>query len=206
MELLVDGPNNAALTIVLAHGAGVGMDATFMAQVAAGLVAGGHRVVRFEFPYMARRRETGKRGPPDRAPKLIESFSQAIAAAEPQGPLVLAGKSMGGRLATMIATDQKAAGVVVFGYPFHPPAKPENLRTDHLGDLKVPTLFCQGERDPFGTKAEVPSFKLSNHIEFCWLPDGDHDFKPRKASGHSHDGNIAAALETSLSFLKRIGV
>lgn len=202
MDLLRNGPVDAPLTIVLAHGAGLGMDAPFMEQVAMGLAKGGHQVVRFEFPYMAGRRVTGKRSPPDRPPKLIQSFHDAITAAQPAGALVLAGKSMGGRVATMAAEDAVAAGVLVYGYPFHPPAKPETLRTAHLETLTVPTLICQGARDPFGTREEVPGFALSAQIEFCWLPDGDHDFKPRKASGHNHEENMAAALKSSLNFLK----
>ncbi len=204
MELLCDGPDDAPVTIVLAHGAGLGMDAPFMTRVAKGLAAGGHRVVRFEFPYMAQRRATGKRGPPNRAPILLDSFRDAISASHAMGPLVLAGKSMGGRMATMMAQDADAAAVLVYGYPFHPPTKPDKLRTEHLRDLTVPTLICQGERDPFGTAEEVPGFGLSKAIELCWLPDGDHDFKPRKASGHTHDGNIAMALDASLGFLKRL--
>ncbi len=205
MELLIDGPSRAPQTIVLAHGAGLPMDAPFMADFAAALVGAGSRVARFEFPYMASRRQTGSRKPPDRAPFLLEAFRHAIDLVDaPAGALILAGKSMGGRIATMIADDVAAAGVLVFGYPFHPRGKPENLRVDHLTNLKTPTLICQGTRDGLGNQEEVVEYDLSSAISLCWLPDGDHDFKPRKASGHTIEANWQRAQSASNEFLKAL--
>lgn len=101
------------------------------------------------------------------------------------GPLIIGGKSMGGRVASMVADELFAAGKIVgllcLGYPFHPPAKPAQLRTAHLAELKTPTLICQGTRDEFGTRAEVSGYLLSDRIEILWLEDGDHDLKPRKS-------------------------
>ncbi len=205
MDVLTNGPETAPYTVVFAHGAGIGMDAPFMMSFAEGLAANGFRVVRFEFPYMSQRRESGTRRPPDRPPALLEAFREAIAlAAAPPGRLVLAGKSMGGRMATMIADQVGAAAVLVFGYPFHPPKKPENLRTEHLKGLATPTLICQGERDPFGTQEEVAAFGLSGAIKYCWLEDGDHDFKPRKTSGATHQTNWIEAIEASSAFLDNL--
>jgi len=205
MDLIVNGPSTAPLTVLFAHGAGLGMDANFMTTIAEGLAAAGYRVVRFEFPYMAERRASGKRRPPDRPPVLAKSFAEAAraAGAEP-GKLVLAGKSMGGRYATMLAGEMDAAAAIAFGYPFHPPGKPENLRTEHLGDIEVPILICQGTRDPFGTMDEVPGFGLSPSIELCWLEDGEHSFRPRKASGRTEAMNLAEAVRASVSFLRKL--
>jgi hypothetical protein len=117
------------------------------------------------------------------------------------------GKSMGGRMASLLAAEQETAdaslnGVVALGYPFHPPGKPEKLRTDHLQALATPMLVCQGERDPFGTAQEVPDYPLSAAVRLTWLPDGDHDLKPRKASGHSQDANWTAAADAVAAFLR----
>ncbi len=92
---------------------------------------------------------------------------------------------MGGRVASMLAdelhAEARVSGLVCLGYPFHPPGKPEQLRTAHLEGLKTPALICQGTRDPFGGKDEVPSYPLAPSIEIVWLEDGDHDLKPRKS-------------------------
>jgi len=102
-----------------------------------------------------------------------------------EGTIVIAGKSMGGRVASMIADDirdaRKISGLLCLGYPFHPIGKPESLRTAHLEEMKTPSLICQGTRDLFGSREEVSSYKLSDKIEILWLEDGDHDFRPRKA-------------------------
>jgi hypothetical protein len=110
-------------------------------------------------------------------------------------PLFIGGKSMGGRVASLIADDVNAQGrvrgLVCLGYPFHPPGKPDVLRTAHLQCLACPALIVQGERDPFGTRDEVATYTLSNAITLEWLPDANHDFKPRAKSGVTHDENFA---------------
>lgn len=196
--LLVDGPKDAATTIVFAHGAGAGMEHEGMTSLAHAFVERGVRVVRFEFAYMHARRE-GRRPGPDRMPKLQACFREVIASQD--RPVVLAGRSMGGRVATMIADDVSARGVIAFGYPFHPPKKPENLRTEHLKDLRTRTLIVQGERDPFGTPPEVAEYGLSDQIEVLWLPDGDHSLKPRKKSGFTYEQHVVTAVDRAMTFL-----
>ena len=145
---------------------------------------------------MAARRSEGSRRPPPKAETLIPEFEAAVAALGAKGPLVIGGKSMGGRVASMAADrlhgKGRAAGLLCLGYPFHPPEKPAQLRTAHLMTLETPTLICQGTRDPFGTVAEVPGYGLPERIEILWLEDGDHDLKPRKSiSGFSAADHLA---------------
>ncbi|MEO6593904.1 MAG: alpha/beta fold hydrolase [Planctomycetota bacterium] len=200
--ILRDGPTEAPATIVLAHGAGAGMDHTFLATVAKGLAAAGFAVVRFEFPYQHDTRN-GMRRAPDRLPVLQESMRDVVRE-HAVAPIVLAGKSMGGRIATTIADELGVAGVVVFGYPFHPPRKPEQLRTAHLAKLATPTLILQGERDPFGTPPEVAGYTLSPAIEVVWLPDGDHSLAPRKRSGFTAEAHLATAIERTVAFVAAV--
>lgn len=201
-EFLYDGPADAPVTIALAHGAGAGMETPFMAAFAAGLGERGLRAARFEFPYMTRRRVDGTKRPPDRAPVLTAFWREVIDTLGPER-LVIGGKSMGGRMASMVADEAGVKGLVCLGYPFHPPGKPERLRTEHLESLKTPALFLQGERDPFGKRDEVGDYPLSGAIRTVWLPDGDHGFKPRKASGRTEAENwkdaIAAMADFALS-------
>ena len=200
--LLLDGPDDAPLTIALAHGAGAAMDSPFMAAFAEGLAAGGFRVARFEFPYMTARRETGTKRPPDRAPVLLDSWRQVIETLGRE-KLVIGGKSMGGRIASMVADDMGVRGLVALGYPFHGPGKPMNPdRLAHLENLKTPALFCQGARDTLGNAEDVAGYALSPAISVHWLEDGDHGFKPRKASGLTEDGNRRSALQAIVSFLE----
>lgn len=199
-EFLFTGPEDARMTIVLAHGAGAHMDSDFMAFFADRLAVAGLRVARFEFPYMVKRRADGKRRPPDRAPVLLESFSRVAAELGPN-KLVIGGKSMGGRIASMVADDAQVAGLLCLGYPFHPPGKPEKLRTEHLHDLKTPALVLQGERDPFGRPEEIAGYSLSDSICIEFLPDGDHDFKPRKASGRTQKENWLDAVSRMVNFV-----
>ena len=199
--LLVDGPRDAAVTLLLAHGAGAGMEHAWMASMAELLAARGLRVVRFEFPYMAARRE-GRRPGPDRMPKLLTCYREVLD--QQPAPVVLAGKSMGGRAATMLADDVDCAGVVAFGYPFHPPGKPDNLRTAHLETLKTRALILQGERDPFGTPEEVASYPLSDAVTVRWVDDGDHSLQPRKRSGATLEGNLTTAADAAVAFCHEV--
>lgn len=186
MDFLFDGPAKARHSILLAHGAGAPMDSPAMNAIAKSLAEAGCRVARFEFGYMASRRTSSGRKPPPRAETLCPEYVGAIAALKARGSLIVGGKSMGGRVASMIADEQHAAGLLCLGYPFHPVGKPSQLRTAHLARLKTPTLIVQGTRDPFGTRDEVAGYELSKAIEMLWLEDGDHDLRPRKAiSGFS---------------------
>jgi len=211
MQLLIDGDDDAASTFLMAHGAGAAMDSAGMNALVGPLVSRGIRVVRFEFGYMAARRD-GVRKPPPRADTLAPEYRDAVAAVRDAGPigsLLIGGKSMGGRVASMVADELADLGyidgLVCLGYPFHPPEKPEQLRTAHLHELRTPTLICQGTRDPFGTRDEVPGYGLSPAIEVHWLEDGDHDLRPRKAiSGRSYAENLAEAADAVAAFAARV--
>jgi predicted alpha/beta-hydrolase family hydrolase len=187
------------------------MNSPFMANFADGLANRGHtlgglQVVRFEFPYMMTAHQQGKSRPPDREPVLLERWRNIIDTVQaggcPRERLVIGGKSLGGRMASLIADEQRVAALVCLGYPFHPPGKPTNLRIAHLQTLKTPTLICQGTRDPFGNKAEVPNYELSSSIRLHWLEDGEHSFKPRKASGFTEMDHWQAAMEAIMRFIQ----
>lgn len=196
-----DGPETGAPTVILAHGAGAPADSPFMACMATGLAAEGVRVMRFSFPYMAERMRTGRRRPPDPMPVLQASWQAAIDRCGDPGKLVIGGKSMGGRVASMIADQAGVAGLVCLGYPFHPAGKPDRLRVAHLANLQTPTLVVQGERDRLGDRDTVAGVTLSPAIRIRWLPDGDHGFKPRKASGLTEAENLDAAIDAVARFV-----
>jgi uncharacterized protein len=200
-SVLIDGPKTAPKSFLFAHGAGAPMDTPFMKRVAEGVSASGFRVIRFEFPYMQRRRESGKRGAPDPQPVLMKSFHEMIDEVGGHDSLVIGGKSMGGRIATMVADDAAVLGVVCLGYPFHPPGQPAKTRTRHLEVLRTPTLIVQGTRDSFGLPEDVETYKLSRAIRIEWLDDGDHSFKPRVRSGRTEADNLRAAIALVVDFI-----
>ena len=205
MDFLYSGPNDATTTFLLAHGAGAPMDSAWMNDLSALLSDHGIAVARFEFDYMAGRRD-GHRKPPPRGDTLTGEFLDAVASVNRTGRLFIGGKSMGGRVASMVADELHArgdiAGLVCLGYPFHPPGKPEQLRTAHLETLTTPALICQGARDVFGTAEEVAGYALSPAIRLHWLEDGDHGFKPRKASGRTEAQNLAEAADAIAAFVQ----
>lgn len=201
-QWIVEGPESGPL-FIFAHGAGAGMEHDFMAAVAKGLVEQGIRVLRFNFPYMIKRAEDGKKRPPDRAPKLLEAYEEVIAHFTSQ-PIVIGGKSMGGRMSSLLAENELVAGIACLGFPFHPPGKPEKFKGDHLANIEKPTLILQGERDTFGKREEFDDFVLSSQVKVSFLPDGDHSFKPRKSSGHTEAGNIDLAVEQLAAFIKEV--
>jgi uncharacterized protein len=204
-EFIFNGPKKTAgLTLVLAHGAGGPMDSPFMATIAEGVAKAGIRAARFEFPYMRRRRETGKGGAPDAGPVLMQSWREAIEELGRGERLVIGGKSMGGRIASMVADEAGVRGLVCLGYPFHPPGKPEQTRTRHLEVLRTPALILQGSRDPFGKPDEVAQYKLSRSIRLKWLEDGDHSFKPRVHSGRTEADNLGAAIADLVEFIEAL--
>jgi predicted alpha/beta-hydrolase family hydrolase len=212
-HFLTDGSPEAATRVVLAHGAGAAMTSPFLETMAKLLVERGMQVSRFEFDYMAARRDGGKRRPPPRAELLMPEYKRAVAELRAQGEarqkLFIGGKSMGGRVASLVADalyeEGAIAGLICLGYPFHPPGKPENLRTAHLENLRCPTLIVQGERDPFGSRAEVEGFQLSQAIRFVWVGDGDHDLGPRGGSGFTRKGNLALAADAIAAFTAGAG-
>jgi predicted alpha/beta-hydrolase family hydrolase len=160
-----------------------------MKTIARGIAAAGIRVVRFEFPYMANRKKR-----PDPQEKLLDTFREVVSELGDPSTLVLGGKSMGGRMATMVADELGAAGLLVYGYPFHPPGKPDRLRTEHLERLRTKTLIVQGERDPFGTREDVEGYRLSRNIAIEWIPDGDH----------SLGKNLDRPIQLGVSFITSI--
>lgn len=192
-DLLFDEPPSSASTdsptVVLAHGAGAPMDSPFMSSVAKGLAERGLRVARFEFPYM-RARRTGGRRPPDREPVLRAAWKAVIEELGGAGRLVIGGKSMGGRMASLVADEAGPRGLVCLGYPFHPPGQPEKLRTAHLEHLATPTLIVQGTRDPFGTPEDVAGYALSSRIRIHWIEGGDHSMKKE---AHIQEAVVKAA-------------
>jgi predicted alpha/beta-hydrolase family hydrolase len=203
LELRFDGARTAPM-LALAHGAGAGMYTPFMNAFTEGLAERGLCVARFEFPYMTARRQGGRRGPPDREPVLRQTWLDVIARLGAAG-LVIGGKSMGGRMASLVAAEAGVAGLVCLGYPFHPVGKPRQLRVEHLHTLPTPTLILQGERDPFGTRDEVAGYGLPATIRIDWLPDGDHSFKPRRSSGQTEQSNWATAITAVADFVTSLG-
>ena len=200
-EFLFNGPKTAAITLVLAHGAGGPMDSPFMETIAEGVAKAGIRVARFEFPYMRRRRETGQGGAPNPGPALMQSWRDTIEKLGGGRRLVIGGKSLGGRIASMIADETGVRGLVCLGYPFHPPGKPEQTRTRHLEQLRTPALILQGTRDSFGKPEEVRKYHLSRAIRIEWLEDGDHSFRPRARSGRTEADNLNAAIVRMTEFI-----
>ncbi|HLJ74186.1 MAG TPA: alpha/beta fold hydrolase [Thermoanaerobaculia bacterium] len=188
-EFLVDGPDAARRTYLFAHGAGGPMRSAFMAQVARGIAAAGIRVIRFEFPYMAQKRKR-----PDPQPVLLDAFRTVVGEIGSPQSMVIGGKSMGGRMASMIADELGVAGLLVYGYPFHPPGQPQKTRTAHLEHLQTRALIVQGTRDAFGTPNDVESYKLSSTISIAWIEGGDHSLK----------GGLPKAIETGVKFITAI--
>jgi uncharacterized protein len=206
-EFLRTGPANAPVRFLCAHGAGAGMETPFLETIADLLAERGVATWRFEFAYMAARRQ-GVRRPPPRAERLMDEYRAAVAAVPRDGKLLIGGKSMGGRVASLVADEFHAAGRVsglaCLGYPFHPPKKPEQLRTAHLTTLQCPALLVQGERDPFGGRDEVQGYGLSAAIRPHWIGDGDHDLGPRGGSGFTRKGNLAAAADAIAEFARKL--
>ncbi len=199
-------------TLLLAHGAGAAMDSPFMNKLAAALAANGIAVARFEFAYMAGRRTGGSKRPPPKADKLIGEFQTALQAlmTDSEGPILIGGKSMGGRVAAMLAGGAslpgRVKGVCCFGYPFHPTGKADaDWRMEPLQGAKRPVLICQGDRDPFGSRAELDEISLPEQVSIVYLEDGNHDFGPRGKSPATLDGNIAEAAKAVAGFAEKTG-
>nr|WP_284041527.1 alpha/beta fold hydrolase [Halomonas olivaria] len=190
--------------ILLAHGAGAGLSSVFMRQFAATMAEQGVQVLAIDFPYMQQMNEQGKRRPPPPVKQTLANFDAWYCLLAPLAstPLWVGGKSMGGRIASLFASEVPCPGVVVAGYPFHPPGKLDKLRLAHFPGIQCPMLILQGERDPFGTIDEVNGYSLPENMQLRWLPDGDHDFKPRRASGLKHAVLIDEAATLAASFVR----
>ncbi|MGP4842662.1 alpha/beta family hydrolase [Marinobacter sp. 1Y8] len=207
----------AIATIIFAHGAGAPMDSDFMALMAEQLALAGINVIRFEFGYMQQRRLDGKRRPPPKAEKLIGEFQNVVATVSGMDanlPLFIGGKSLGGRIASLLAADINTigggvAGCFCAGYPFHPPGNPDRWRTEHFSKLAMPVRIAQGTRDPFGKHDEVTHHLaeqalVSPPLTVAWLESGEHDFKPTKASGYVQKDLIESAAKEAASWMRMV--
>jgi hypothetical protein len=201
-------PQDAGSTLILAHGAGAPMDSLFMDNIVGRLTGRGISVMRFEFPYMAARRLGGGKRPPNPAPQLLECWRDVYAQVRPlvTGRLAIGGKSMGGRMASVVADELGADALVCLGYPFYAKGKPDKPRIEHLAKLKTPTLIVQGEWDPMGNLLTVPRYNLSEQIEMLWLASGNHDLKPLVASGFTHSQHLETAVQAMARYLGRDAV
>jgi predicted alpha/beta-hydrolase family hydrolase len=199
-ELLHSGPKRG-IPLILAHGAGAAMDHPWMEALAGALAEREVHLVRFEFPYMAARRE-GRRPPPDRPSVTAATWQKVIAELGGGQSVFIGGKSFGGRMASLVADAEHVRGLVCLGYPFHPTGKPQQLRTEHLASLQTRTLILQGERDAFGSREEVEAYALSEAIEVCWFANSDHSLQPRKASGRTLADNLGIACDAIAEFMR----
>lgn len=198
------GDRGVCGTLILAHGAGAPMDSGFMEDMAQRLAGQGVGVIRFEFPYMAERRLNGGKRPPNPQRVLLESWRTVYEQVRRlvAGPLAIGGKSMGGRMASLLADELGADALVCLGYPFYAVGKPEKPRVEHLAGLRTRTLIVQGERDALGNRDAVRGYVLSPAIEVSWLAAADHDLKPLKASGFSHEQHMQEAAQRVAAFLR----
>ena len=186
-------PDNPFATLVVAHGAGAGMEHPFMSGFTRALNDDGVATLRFNFPY----REAGRKFP-DRPPAAIAAWRAAMDAARSRSegePLWAAGKSFGGRMASMaVAEGMPASGLVYLGYPLHPPGKPEKLRDEHLYGLELPMLFLQGTRDTFATPELLEGVvsRVGPIATLHGCEGGDHSFA---VAGHKRGAaEIGASL------------
>ncbi|WP_312930623.1 alpha/beta family hydrolase [Stutzerimonas nitrititolerans] len=203
-QIVEDRPAGEMLaSLILAHGAGAPMDSPFMEEITARLVESGIAVFRFEFAYMAERRLTGRKRPPNPQAQLLEQWREVYGRVRQQaaGRLAIGGKSMGGRMASLLADELQADALVCLGYPFYAAGKPDKPRVAHLAGLRTPTLIVQGERDALGDRASVTGYALSPAIQLHWLAAADHDLKPLKRSGLTHEQHLDDAASAVAAFI-----
>lgn len=198
--------------VVMAHGAGAGNRNEFMDCYCTKLAESQIKVISFNFDYMQIMYESGKRRPPNPNKQLLIQFNQVLSELNTNLPVFIAGKSMGGRVASQLAATSeiglKIQGCIVLGYPFMPPGKPEKFadRTQHFIELAVPLLINQGERDTFGgvdslsNKSHEPVL-CNSKLQLKWIPSGDHSFKPLKSSGVTIEENIQTAVSNTVKFI-----
>ncbi|MEO5819250.1 MAG: alpha/beta fold hydrolase [Vicinamibacteraceae bacterium] len=202
-------------TIVIAHGAGAGMSHPFLVAAAAGLADRGFDAITFNFPYMERRSKA-----PNKAPQLEACYRELIATLTGRGwladrRLVIGGKSMGGRMATMVTAAADAgtepvahpiAGVVALGYPLHPPGRPEQLRVAHFATLRTPLLVVQGTRDDFGSPDELAPHlgPLGSLATIHPVERGDHSFKVTGLPRGTHGGVLDGILDTVAAWCRAL--
>ena len=210
-EFAYQGPKRGAdRAVLLAHGAGADMNAAALTTVADALADARVPSLRFNFAY----RSAGRRSP-DRAPVLEAAVREAAgelvrrAKVAPE-QLVLGGRSMGGRICSLVAADPlepvPALGLAMLGYPLHPPGKPEQLRVEHFPRLGMPVLFASGTRDSFGTTDELKgqAKRVKGKVTFHWIETGDHGFKPLKSSGLTSAEALAGVAEAVVRFVESL--
>lgn len=201
-DFITLGPRSEKKVFIFAHGAGAPMDSDWMNEVSMKLKSRGIKTVRFEFPYMQERRENGKKRPPNTQKVLLETWREVISLYDDHD-IYIGGKSMGGRMASLICDEVKPKGLICLGFPFHAPGKSDPKdRIDHLKELNTKTLILQGERDTMGSKEEVLAYQLSKKIKLHWLPDGDHSLKPRVKSGYTLEQNLETTCDAIARFMK----
>jgi uncharacterized protein len=199
----------ARATLVLAHGAGTDQRHRAMTTLSAGIATHGVDVVTFNFLYTEQRRRA-----PDRGPVLEQTWTavmEDLAGRLPAGHrLVIGGKSMGGRIASMVLAHPpttpawtRVSGLVLLGYPLHPPGKPEQPRTAHLPAIRVPVRLVHGTRDAFGTREEIePVFQaLPTRVDFDFIERGDHSFNVPKSTGLTESAVLAGISERVASWI-----
>lgn len=202
VPVMVDGPEQSGQRVILAHGAGSAMDSVLLNGVTRNLVQHGVCVVRFEFPYMAARRaDKTMRRPPDPTAVLLDTWRAVFAQQRGPGKTLVGGHSMGGRMASMVADELGAHALCCMAYPWHPPAKPTQLRTAHLAGLRTPAVMVCGTRDEFGSPDEVGAYAFSPAVRVHWLADADHSFRSRKASGRTVADNLRDAADVMVELL-----
>ncbi len=203
-DVAYQGPKRGAdRAVLLAHGAGADMHAAALTTVADALAAAKIPSLRFNFPYKA----AGRRSP-DRPPVLeaaVRDAAQELAARAkvPGDRIVLGGRSMGGRIGSLVAAQDGALGVALLGYPLHPPGKAGQLRVEHFPRLTMPVLFVSGTRDAFGTPDELTQHakSITGPVTFSWIDTGDHGFKPLKSSGLTPAVALAGAAGAVVDFV-----
>lgn len=211
-SIIVNQAETPKALVIFSHGAGADKSCSFMEDFTERVVKHNISVLRFNFPYMDRRINEGRKFPPDRMPKLLVSLSELLTQQNNELPVFLMGKSMGSRVAATFMSDDELViqqtehqwikGVIALGYPFHPQNKPEKLRLEPVQTVRCPMLILQGDRDKLGSKEEIALYELSSAVEVSYLPDGDHDLKPRVKSGFSHDDNLQVAADKVAEFIK----
>jgi predicted alpha/beta-hydrolase family hydrolase len=198
-------PAEEGVVFVCAHGAGGNMDDRSVVSTANALRARGFGVVRFNFLYKEK-----KSGRPDPMPKLKDCYSavvEKVRAEVAPRTLIIGGRSMGGRAASMLAADGFACdGLLLLAYPLHPPGTPDQLRDAHLPAIKVPVVCFNGTRDPFCTPALMEGVlqRLGSNWEMHWVEGADHSFHVPKSSGKTDAGVMNEIADGAKSWLERI--
>ncbi|HKK55427.1 MAG TPA: alpha/beta family hydrolase [Marinobacter sp.] len=202
--------NEKKSCLVLAHGAGSPADSAFMEQLSGCLASAGIATARFEFPYMQLTRQDGRKRPPDRQPVLLAHFRDVIRQVAGNGPVFIGGKSMGGRMASLLAAEDGLAGIlngcICFGYPFHAAGKPDRWRVEHFDSFRCPVMIVQGTRDPFGKQEELENLNLlsTSSCRIHWLKGANHDFRPLVRQPETQYQLIESAAQVAAEFMAEV--